>query len=298
MTTTESFCMATFRMKLPMVLMSLWMMPTATEAWTTILPSLASSSSLSQRQRMMRPFPTTSTTATTQLHLALDPSSLTVASALTALDTFWQTEPYTAAAIACGVKASAADIVAQQSAMEVDDDDEELVVMEVPQVLVEQEQEESTTTTDYKRTMAFLVYGSLYQGMSQEYIYNHLYPTWFGSGTSWDIVLMKVGFDLLIQTTLVTLPVAYLIKGCLFQQSPFLSLKQYVGDIRDQQLLQSYYMLWGPVQMLTFSVVPEHYRVTFIAAVSFFWLIRLSQIAANSTDAVLVDVDTDVKTET
>lgn len=45
-------------------------------------------------------------------------------------------------------------------------------------------------------------------------------------------------------------------------------------------LLTKYFLLWGPVQCITFSIVPEHLRVSFIAVVSFFWLIILSSVSA------------------
>ena len=40
--------------------------------------------------------------------------------------------------------------------------------------------------------------------------------------------------------------------------------------------------IWGPVQCLTFGVVPEHLRIAFIAVVSFFWLIIFSSLTAKS----------------
>lgn len=40
------------------------------------------------------------------------------------------------------------------------------------------------------------------------------------------------------------------------------------------------YSLWGPVQCLTFGVVPQHLRIAFIALVSFFWLIIFSSVTA------------------
>lgn len=52
---------------------------------------------------------------------------------------------------------------------------------------------------DYKRNLAFTVYGAVYQGMAQEFIYNHMYGAWFGVGTNVRTVLTKVLFDLLIQ---------------------------------------------------------------------------------------------------
>lgn len=120
--------------------------------------------------------------------------------------------------------------------------------------------------------------------MAQEFVYNHLYPKWFGYGTSPVVVLTKVLFDLLIQTTLVTLPIAYLTKAVIYRYSFREAMRRYVDDIVRHGLLTKYFFLWGPVQCLTFSIVPEHLRVTFIALVSFFWLIVLSTIASRTPD--------------
>lgn len=110
----------------------------------------------------------------------------------------------------------------------------------------------------------------------------------FGAGTSLTIVLSKVCFDLLVQTTLVTLPVAYLTKALVYQYKASKAMKLYWNDIRNEGLLNKYFMLWGPVQCLTFSVVPEHFRVSFIACVSFFWLIILSKLSSKATAPKIV----------
>jgi len=70
------------------------------------------------------------------------------------------------------------------------------------------------------------------------------------------------------------------------------AFRRYVDDIRNHGLLTKYWLLWGPVQCLTFSIVPEHFRVTFIAAVSFFWLIILSSIASKKRPVVTEDGET------
>lgn len=191
------------------------------------------------------------------------------ATVVAAIDVMFQSSPYTAAAITCGIKASSADWVAQKRQFR------------------KREKTDATTTTtnvdsgktDLKRNVAFLLYGAIYQGIAQEYIYNHLYPSIFGAGTSVSVVLSKVLFDLLVQTTLVTLPIAYLTKAVIYKYSAQEALRRYTDDIRNHGLLTKYFMLWGPVQCLTFSIIPEHYRVTFIACVSFFWVIILSTIS-------------------
>ena len=195
------------------------------------------------------------------------------------VNNFFLTQPYTAAALTCGVKASAADYVAQRrhlskrdgspDEIEIDEEGTEQEVFEAP------------------RNLAFLLYGAIYQGMGQELIYNHLYSAWFGSGTGPAIVAAKVAFDLLIQTTLLTLPVAYLTKAAIFRYSFAEGLRRYWEDITTHGLLLKYFALWGPVQCLTFSVVPEQFRIGFVAAVSFFWLIILSSISAKPRQADL-----------
>lgn len=130
-----------------------------------------------------------------------------------------------------------------------------------------------------KFTYLLQLYGAAYQGVAQEFIYNHLYPVWFGQSTQPVTVLTKVLFDLLVQTTLVTLPVAYLTKAAIFRHSPKEGMRRYWEDVTKNGLLKKYFYLWGPVQCLTFSVVPEHLRISFVAAVSFFWLIIFSTVS-------------------
>ena len=51
-------------------------------------------------------------------------------------------------------------------------------------------------------------------------------------------------------------------------------------EIRHKGLLFKYWSLWMPAQFLTFSVMPEHLRILFIAVVAFFWLIFFSMVTA------------------
>lgn len=223
-----------------------------------------------------------------------------VSDLMSELDYAWQTYPYTAAAFICGFKASCADIVAQVQEFNKEEEEEELggsssPVLKSTQMLTataavdaaETEEKESfsfLSSNDWKRTGAFLAYGALYQGITQEYFFNHLYPVWFGTGTGLETVATKVAFTLLVQTTLLTLPSLYASKA-LIEGFPLKeAAQQYIYDIQYQGLLQKFYVLWGPVLSLTFSVIPEHLRVTFVAVVSFFWLIILSSISGSDRE--------------
>ena len=217
------------------------------------------------------------------------PSTGLHASLLTGIDIFFQNSPYTAAALVCGFKASAADGVAQFQEWKEMRKQREEMMMDKNELLMyvsninndASDSIEDEGTVDVRRNVAFITYGALYQGLTQEFIYNHVYPIWFGTGTDFVTVFDKVAFSLLVQTTLLTLPSLYIIKSLIEQTSITTAFDKYRNDIRNQQLLQKFYLLWGPVLTLTFSVIPEQYRVTFIAAISFFWLIILSGISNN-----------------
>ena len=109
---------------------------------------------------------------------------------------------------------------------------------------------------------------------------------------------MKVAFNLFVQTTLVTLPIAYMTKSLIYRYSVQEAFRRYVDDIKNHGLLKKYFILWGPVQCMTFSIVPEHYRITFIAVVSFFWMIILSSIISKNKHTTTSTVGQDDDTAT
>lgn len=182
--------------------------------------------------------------------------------ALLAVESFYKTAPYAAAALTCGAKASAADFIAQKRH-----------IRKRGEV-----SGKATTAFQRARNVAFLFYGALYQGMAQEFIYNNLYPIWFGTSSMPLTVLKKMLFDVFVQTPLFTLPVAYFFKAIVFQHSPKEAMRRYWEDVMKRGLLKKYILLWAPVQCLTFSVIPAHLRISFIAFVSFFWLIIFSSV--------------------
>ena len=268
--------------------------PKTTNCQRQILPLLDANPLLQDKDRKWRRKTKHSNSPSTVLHASL----------LTGIDIFFQNSPYTAAALVCGFKASAADGVAQfqewkemrkqREEMMMDNNKNELlrdnnnsgttdlyVVSNINNDASDSIEEEKEETVDVRRNVAFITYGALYQGLTQEFIYNHVYPIWFGTGTDFVTVFDKVAFSLLVQTTLLTLPSLYIIKSLIEQTSINTAFDKYWNDIQNQQLLQKFYLLWGPVLTLTFSVIPEQYRVTFIAAISFFWLIILSGISNN-----------------
>jgi hypothetical protein len=183
------------------------------------------------------------------------------------IDTFFQTKPFMSAFLTCSVKASSADMLAQlrQMAPKVNGDDESAI--------------------DYQRTLGFLVYGGIYQGCFQELLFGVLFPAWFGNDQSWQTVAAQVGLDAAFIAPFLCLPFAYIFKAAFTADELSMDvvkefLEKYVDDVKHRGLLLKYWAVWIPVQTLTFSVVPHHFRIAFIAFVSFFWTGILSSVSA------------------
>ena len=198
------------------------------------------------------------------------------------IDAFYKSAPYAAAFLTCGFKASAADFVAQKKMpLLTSSTSKESSKDEIKKTILSEPSEENIPFS-FQRNLAFILYGGLYQGCVQEYIYNHIFPVWFGTSTAMKTVIIKVLFDMVVLTPFLCLPIAYLVKACIFQYSLKTGIQRYIDDILRHGLLTKYWSLWFPVQCLTFGVVPEQYRITFIACVSFFWLIILSSISTRA----------------
>ena len=198
------------------------------------------------------------------------------AAAITSINAFFQTQPYLAAFLTCSFKASAADIVAQTR----EDSGEPETVLEPV--------ETASNRLDVARNLGFLLYGGLYQGMVQNYLYNNIYPTLVGSDDSWFVIFKEVLLDNLVFAPLLCLPIAYMFKAAFTSDNLSLDtfqkgLQKYFDDATKQGLLTKYWAIWIPAQCLTFGVVPPHFRVAFVATISFFWIFILSTIASAET---------------
>jgi len=204
---------------------------------------------------------------------AIDTSTSLQSSVLAVVDTFYKTMPFASAFATCGVKAAMADLVAQKRAAtqagETDVENDTIILGQMDESPFEK-----------RRNFAFFLYGGFYQGMAQQVIFNEVFPLIFGQGNDPLTVASKVLCDSLFVTPFLCLPVAYVVKSVIFQYSFKEAMSRYRDDVMKNGLLVKYWSLWGPVQCLTFGVVPQHLRIVWIAFVSFFWLIIFSSIAA------------------
>jgi Mpv17 / PMP22 family len=271
------------------------------------------------------------------------------------IQSFFSSQPYVSAFVTAGVKASAADLVAQVNENNQDDEgvdqenydpenvsvepedlvdvmETEAVAAPVSSVVIQATSELDMTPAvnpvlsavaleevappsfDFSRNGAFLLYGGCYCGMFQELLFTKLYPVWFGPTVTqlpenvleyhWPTIVTTVLFDNFLAAPFLCLPVLYVVKAfctgadvatttaTTSTDQPALAgmadtirnaLDRYKADVQLQGLLFKYWAIWLPVQCCTFSIVPMQYRVIFVAAVSFLWVIILSSISSSSS---------------
>jgi len=269
-------------------------------------PSTTSSAPSNNRGGSRIPSPCS--TSSTSLSLAFD--AQTFQSAAAAVDNFYRTAPLESAFLTCGIKGSLADAIAQrldvqQSKAPTDEDaaaraaSSQLVATKTAQSIGDDDTSSNQEVQfDPSRNLAYVIYGGMYTGIAQHYIYNELFPQIFGHDPTGLTVFSEVVANALVVGPLIGMPIAYLIKALVLQQpSPSSDddntnssnpisegLRRYTEDCCSKGLLIKYWAVWCPVQTLTFSVVPEHLRVAFMAAVSFFWFVILSTVSADGQE--------------
>ena len=209
----------------------------------------------------------------------LRPATLSVVDIYSVADEWVRAAPYQSAFCITAFKATIADCITQARELAAIEAEPEAGIVSCDDVSCEVLEPSERRGYSWQRSLAFLLYGGLYQGCTQYYLFNDRYPLWFGEGDDPATVAVKVVFDQLVLTPLLCLPVLYLVKAAVLRRPLREGLRRYVEDAR-RDLLLKYWALWTPVQCLTFGVVPPQWRVPFIALVSFFWLLVLSSISS------------------
>lgn len=172
---------------------------------------------------------------------------------------FYQSYPLQSAILTCGVRALVADSIAQ---------------------LHQTWTESNHHTVELRRSLAYVMYGGVFVGLMSHLEYDLFFPWLFGTDHSASTVAMEVVLDDFICAPLVWLPPAYLIKALVFRYPLEDGLRRYFRDIQDQGLLWKYWSVWVPTQTISFSVIPDHFRVAFMAAISFFWFLLFSALSS------------------
>ena len=194
-------------------------------------------------------------------------SSLNLSAVTGGLDLFFQAHPFATAFLAGGTQASVADWVAQSRER------------------LSQNRPRSASSSNHKRqpwycprrNLSFLLYGGLYQGMANEFIFNRLLPSLIQHK------LLQALVAVFVFGSFLSLPIAYTIKAVVFGHHD--GMARYWHDVTHQGLLRKFWSVWVPVNLLNFGWFPSHYRITVNSIVDFCWLMILSSISSRKTSS-------------
>ncbi len=152
---------------------------------------------------------------------------------------------------------------------------------------VAQYQEECIAKFDVKRNLTMVLYSGIVSGICVEFMYSHIFPQLFrisGKVNMMTHALRMTIFDEFINAPLLWLPPAYIFQAVIYRTSKREAVKKYILDVKTNGLLTKYWSLWLPMSFINFSIMPSHFRVAFVAVVSFFWMIILSIVTSRSNN--------------
>lgn len=133
---------------------------------------------------------------------------------------------------------------------------------------------------DMQRALAMALFSGTFCGCGYHWIFNRGYSVIFGASTTWSTAIGKTIGDALVVFPLMYMPTFYffdeVVRSGSLQRIPQRFWKE-MGSC-----METYMYIWPIANMLMFKVVPAELKVTYIAAVSFGWLLILSYIAQQS----------------
>mmetsp|Transcript_7365 Transcript_7365/g.11640 ORF Transcript_7365/g.11640 Transcript_7365/m.11640 type:complete len:291 (-) Transcript_7365:153-1025(-) len=176
--------------------------------------------------------------------------------------TFYKTFPILAGFLTAGTKACFADSLAQY-------------------------RDVCTTKFDIRRNFAMVMYSGTVLGITCEIMYNRIFPLIFGmaSGEQGLARAIKMTlFDGFINAPIIWLPPAYIAQALVYRYPKRKAIRKYVSDVKENGLLTKYWSVWLPASLINFCFVPPHFRILFVASISFFWMIVLSVVANNDQE--------------
>jgi hypothetical protein len=172
----------------------------------------------------------------------------------TAIAKFYVSFPFAASFLTASILAALADAVAQY-------------------------QDECIQKFDVKRNVAMILYSGLISGICVEFMYSRIFPQLFRLTGKVNLLVHALKMTIVdecINAPLLWLPPAYIFQAVLYRTSKREAVKKYILDVKTNGLLTKYWSLWLPMSFINFSIIPSHFRVAFVAVVSFFWMIILS----------------------
>lgn len=138
---------------------------------------------------------------------------------------------------------------------------------------------EKRETVDVRRSLLFASFGLLYQGGVQYWMYNVLFERVLFPGRGLRNTVAKIAASNLVADPVFFFPVFYSMREVMMSHKSF--------DVAVPAALQKYkencvtdwfnsWAIWVPAHSVTYTIVPPHLRMPWIAAVSFGYVCILS----------------------
>uniref|UniRef100_A0A7S3JXF6 Peroxisomal membrane protein MPV17 n=1 Tax=Aureoumbra lagunensis TaxID=44058 RepID=A0A7S3JXF6_9STRA len=174
-----------------------------------------------------------------------------------------RTYPLSTAFGTCFIKGSASDVIAQM-------------------ISYGDNNKEEARRFDLRRNISFAIFSGTYLGIGQHFIYNVAFSRMFGKSQDFRTAAKKVIADATIHVPCIYLPLYFSFETVATGQgTPLHGLQRYSHDA--PQVLSTYWSTWPPVHFISFSILPPELRISFVATVSFVWLVYLSWTSHSHT---------------
>lgn len=127
---------------------------------------------------------------------------------------------------------------------------------------------------DHKRMLAMGLFSGTFTGCGYHFIFNVAFSRIIGQSTSTLYAIFKTAADAALIFPFLYMPTFYFFEEAVRYGRIDRIVQRWRMDIT--MSMNKYVKIWPAAMLCVFTVVPAELRVTFIAAVSFGWLIVLS----------------------
>jgi len=130
---------------------------------------------------------------------------------------------------------------------------------------------------DGRRVVAMALFSGSFTGCAYHFIFNNIFLRMFGTSKSIPTITAQAGIDFIAVFPFLYMPTYLLFDELLRCGSIFGVPSRWCTELESS--MRQYIKIWPPTMLCVFAVVPTELRVSFIASVSFVWLIILSVIS-------------------
>lgn len=136
---------------------------------------------------------------------------------------------------------------------------------------------ENRENVDRPRVLAMALFSGTFCGCCYHAIFNVAFPRVFGVVKSWRVVTAQIASDGILVFPFLYMPVFYAINDGVRIGTLAWVPTRWSEDIASS--MREYVKVWPATMLCVFTVIPVELRVSFIAGVSFAWLVVLSVMA-------------------